>query len=103
MTSPQNLEQRVSRNTNDIDAVYDLLEETKIQVSVIDTTVSTIDTTVSTIDTTVSAIEIVQQRHGERLDTIDGQLGRIEANQQVHGEKLDTLLDLFGNERSGDT
>jgi hypothetical protein len=67
MATSQDLERRVSQNTNDIVALYDLQRET---------------------NETVMKIAEVQQEHGRRLDTMDGRL-------DSHGEKLDEILGIL--------
>lgn len=75
MTTTPEMESRVTKLHEEVDALYDIGKKTH---------------------NTVTEIAAVQQLHGRILEKHSGRLDRMEAKQDEHTEKLDTILGLLG-------
>ncbi len=71
MSSRQDLAHRVSQNTNDIEALYDLSKDTNKRVTEI------------------------QEQHGAKLDAMQQTLDQHSQTLDSHGQKLDEVLGLL--------
>ena len=69
LPTPADLPRLVSRNTNDIGALYDLLHQVDTKVGVLDTKVGVLDTKVGALDTKVTA----------GMDRLDGRMDGLDA------------------------
>lgn len=76
MGTPE-LEHRVNRLENDVQAIYELL--------------AAADRKLDTMTGQLTSVSAQQLRQGNRLDQIDSQLDTQTANQQRHGNRLDQV------------
>jgi chromosome segregation ATPase len=88
MTSPQDLGQRVERTTQEIDALYDITQETHRTVKKIATVQQHHGNRMTTLERTLDHHTNKFNVHTNRLNSISSRLNHIEAAQHIHTETL---------------
>jgi chromosome segregation ATPase len=102
MSSPQELAHRVNRNTNDIEALYDISKDTNIRVTEIAGQVTEIQQTLHShsqkLDSHSQKLDSHSQKldsHSQKLDSHSQKLDEIGQTLNQHNQKFDEVLGLL--------
>jgi uncharacterized coiled-coil DUF342 family protein len=95
MSSPQELAHRVNRNTNDIEALYDISKDTNIRVIEIADQVTEIQQTLNQHSQKLDSHSQKLDSHSEKLDEHGEKLDEIRLTLNQHNERFDEVLGLL--------
>jgi chromosome segregation ATPase len=95
MTSLHDLEHRVNRNSNDIEALYDITKDTNLRVTEIQQTLGQHGEKLDSHSAKLDSHSAKLDSHSEKLDSHSEKLDDIRLTLDQHNEKFDEVLGLL--------